>query len=182
MLAEIMIPVIIFFMAVFFAMGSGIMVVCAKNPVHSALWMVSTLFSTAIIYLLLHFDFIAAIQIIVYAGAIMMLIVYVIMLTSVDEEVRRRYKTKLYQIVGIAFVFIIFVEMVKMGSSHLTGWEGLEWKHIPETFGSVRYIAHELFSKYVFPFEVVSILLLAAIAGSVVLAKKDKKNQGDTNA
>lgn len=176
MLAELMIPVIIFFMAVFFAMGSGVMVVCSKNPVHSALWMVSTLFSTAIIYLILQFDFIAAIQVIVYAGAIMMLIVYVIMLTSVDEEVRRKYRLKLYQIVGLAFIVIIFVELVKTGSSHLTGWEGLDWKHIPETFGSVKYIAHQLFSKYVFPFEVVSVLLLAAIAGSVVLAKKDKKD------
>ena len=175
MLAELMIPVIIFFMAVFFAMGSGIMVVCSKNPVHSALWMVSTLFSTAIIYLLLNFDFIAAIQVIVYAGAIMMLIIYVIMLTSIDDEIKRKYKLRLYQIVGIAFVVIIFIEALKAGASHLTGWEGLDWKHIPETFGSVKYIAYQLFSKYVFPFEVTSIMLLAAIAGAVVLAKKEKK-------
>jgi NADH-quinone oxidoreductase subunit J len=182
MLGQIMVPVIIFFMAVAFAMGSGIMVVCSKNPVHSALWMVSTLFSTAIIYLLLGFDFVAAIQVIVYAGAIMMLIVYVIMLTSLDEEVRKKYKLKLYQLVGIAFVVIFFIEALKMGTNVLSGWEGLEWKHIPVEFGTVKYIAYQLFSKYVFPFEVISILLLAAIAGSVFLAKKDKKNQGDTNA
>ena len=182
MVAQLMIPVIIFFIAVVFAMGSGIMVVCSKNPVHSALWMVSTLFSTAVIYLILGFDFIAAIQVIVYAGAIMMLIVYVIMLTTLDQEIKKKYRIRLYQIVGIAFIIIFMVEAVKMGCSHLSGWEGLAWKKIPEVFGSVRYIAHQLFSKYVFPFEVISVLLLAAIAGSVVLAKKDKKNQGDTNA
>ncbi len=176
MLAEIMIPVIIFFMAVVFAMGSGVMVVCAKNPVHSALWMVSTLFSTAVIYLILGFDFIAAIQVIVYAGAIMMLIIYMIMLTAIEDEIKRKYKLRLFQIVGIAFVVIFFVEAVKMGASHLTGWEGLAWQHIPEKFGSIKYIAYQLFSKYVFPFEVTSILLLAAIAGAVVLAKKEKKN------
>ena len=175
MLAELMIPVIIFFIAVFFAMGSGIMVVCSKNPVHSALWMVSTLFSTAVIYLLLNFDFIAAIQIIVYAGAIMMLIVYVIMLTSLDDEIKRKYKFKLYQMAGILFVVIIFIETLKSGAVHLAGWEGLAWHKIPETFGSVKYIAYQLFSKYVFPFEVISVMLLAAIAGAVVLAKKEKK-------
>jgi len=167
--------VIIFFMAVVFAMGSGIMVVCVKNPVHSALWMVSTLLSTAIIYVILAFDFIGAIQIIVYAGAIMMLIVYVIMLTRVEEEIKRKYRLRLFQMVGIALIIIFFIEAMKMGMVKLSGWEGLAWKTIPERFGSIKYIAYQLFTKYVFPFEVISIVLLAAIAGAVVLAKKDKK-------
>ncbi len=168
--------VIIFFMAIVFAMGSGIMVVCARNPVHSALWMVSTLFSTAVIYLLLEFDFIAAIQIIVYAGAIMMLIIYVIMLTSIEEDLKKKIKIQLSAIVGVAFVVILFIQTMLSGCSKLIGWEGLDYKKIPETFGGVKYIAYELFSKYLLPFEVTSLLLLAAIAGAVVLAKKDKKN------
>ena len=169
--------VIIFFIAVVFAMGSAIMVVGAKNPVHSALWMVSTLFCTAVIYLLLGFDFLAAIQVIVYAGAIMMLIVYVIMLTSIEEEIKRKYKLKLFQIVGIAFIVIFFIQAVRYGMVPLHGWEGLCWKEIPERFGSVNYVALKLFTKYVFPFELVSVLLLAGIAGAVYLAKKEKNKE-----
>ncbi len=170
--------VIIFFMAVVFAMGSAIAIICVKNPVHSALWMVSTLFCTAVIYLLLGFDFLAAIQVIVYAGAIMMLIVYVIMLTSIEEEIKKRYRLRLFQIVGIFFIVIFFIQAVKYGMVHLTGWEGLDWKTIPERFGSVNYIAYKLFTKFVLPFEVVSVLLLAGIAGAVYLAKKEK-NKGE---
>ncbi len=170
--------VIIFFMAVVFAMGSAIMIVCSKNPVHSALWMVSTLFCTAVIYLILGFDFLAAIQVIVYAGAIMMLIVYVIMLTSIEEEIKKKYKLRLFQIVGIAFVIIFFVQSIKYGMVNLFGWTGLAWKTIPERFGSINYVAYELFTKYVLPFEVISILLLAGIAGAVYIAKKEK-NKGE---
>ncbi len=166
--------VIIFFIAVVFAMGSAIMIVCAKNPVHSALWMVSTLFCTAVIYLLLGFDFLAAIQVIVYAGAIMTLIIYVIMLTSIEEEIKRKYKLRLFQIVGIAFVVIFFVQAVRYGMVPLHGWMGLAFRSIPERFGSTNYVAYMLFTKYVLPFELISVLLLAGIAGAVYLAKKKK--------
>lgn len=164
---------LVFLGAGFLSILASVLVITRKNPIHSALFMVLTFLCVAVLYLLLHSQFIAIIQVVVYAGAIVMLIVFVIMLLDLEEELRRGLKIVYSKVIGsflaLLFLLAIFYSVVAKSPTGKLGVYGLDkMKTSTKTFGEV------LFTQYLFPFEVVSILLVAAIIGAVVLSKRRK--------
>lgn len=160
---------IIFFILAGVALVSGVLVVFQRHPLRSALWLIVNFFAVAGLYLLAHAEFIAAIQIIVYAGAIMVLFLFVIMLLNLrlPEEVGKfpHIGQKILGIVLAGFVALLAV----YGFSQAKLPPAKEAAAIP--LGNTEAIARSLFTDYLLPFEVTSVLLLVAIVGAVVLAK-----------
>jgi NADH-quinone oxidoreductase subunit J len=154
------------------ALVSGALVVFQKHPLRSALWLILNFFAVAGIYLLAHAEFIAAIQVIVYAGAIMVLFLFVIMLLNIRQpEAEPKIPfigQKLGGIVLAAFTGLILVYGVTRAA--LTSG-----KTMAPGLGNTESIARSLFTDYLLPFEVTSVLLLVAIVGAVVLAKSRLK-------
>jgi len=156
------------------AVGSGLLLVISRNPVHSALYLIVTLFSLSGLFALLNAHFLAVIQILVYAGAIMVLFLFVIMLLnlkSVKSEFEKLFSLKILG--GGAAVLMLFeiIFLISKGSSMgLQGQESLE--SIALGGGNTEMIGKLLFTEYLLPFEITSILLIVAIIGAVVLAKK----------
>jgi NADH-quinone oxidoreductase subunit J len=159
---------IIFFLLAATALISGIMVVIQVNPVRSALFLVLNFFALAGIYLLANAQFIAAIQIIVYAGAIMVLFLFVIMLLNLRQPEEGGAQLHLGQkIIGsslataTAALVIYTIVKIKLPPGRPA---------VPD-FGSTEMVAKSLFTDYLLPFEVTSILLLVAVVGAVILAR-----------
>jgi NADH-quinone oxidoreductase subunit J len=168
---------ILFFIFAAVAIGGAVGVVASPSPVASLLFMVTTLASTAGIFVLLEAHFLAAVQIMVYAGAIMVLFLFVIMLLNLGHEYQRDIRGKVAMIIGFAVTGLMGGLLVhQLGS----GTAGLETSLGPGDAidaallekGAVGAIAHPLFTDYVVPFELTGILLLVAIVGALVLAKK----------
>jgi NADH-quinone oxidoreductase subunit J len=151
---------------------SAIVMVAKRNPVHSALFLVVVLFCVAGIYLLLGAEFLAAIQVIVYAGAIMVLFLFVIMLINVEQEARRGGGGRLLlKACGMVVTGILLLVLVTAGGFKAMEGYGARGQEA-EAVSNTGQIAEALFTEYVLPFEVTSILLLAAIVGAIVLARK----------
>jgi len=158
---------ILSFLAIMFAL----MVVFSRNPVNSVLYLVMTFFCIAGHYLLMNAQFLAIVHIVVYAGAIMVLFLFVIMLMNLNEdtEPQRTQITKI--IAGVAGGLLLFV---LVGS--LKGTEQLQLKSYGASqIGLVKNLGKVLFKEFLFPFEIASILLLAALVGSIMIGKKDIK-------
>jgi len=163
---------ILFFILGAMALVSGGLVVFQKHPLRSALWLIVNFFAVAGIYLLAHAEFIAAIQVIVYAGAIMVLFLFVIMLMNIrqPEETPKIpfIGQKLAGIILAGFTGLILIYAVNR--SQLAAG-----KEMVPGLGNTESIARSLFTDYLLPFEVTSVLLLVAIVGAVVLAKSKLK-------
>jgi NADH-quinone oxidoreductase subunit J len=161
----------LFFLFGILALGAGVGMLTARSPVNSALWLVLNLFSVACLYLTLHASFLAIIQILVYAGAIMVLFLFVIMLLNLTElpEIGR-LPWKRIGAFGLG--------MIVLAQIFYTVSVGLEIAPKPVSVaeaaqqGSVSQVGRELFTTYALPLEVTGILLLAATVGAVLLAKK----------
>lgn len=153
------------------AVISGILVISCRNPINNALSLIMTFFCLATLYVMLDAPFMAAIQIIVYAGAIMVLIVFVIMLLNLRTEAGRRstHAIVVGSLVGLA-ILIQTVFMISRGG--VTGGKGELTADIIQRVGHTELIGKAIYTEFLLPFEVTSILLLAAIVGAVVLAKK----------
>lgn len=153
------------------AVLSSILVVTCKNPINSALSLVMTFFCLATFYVMLDAPFMAATQVIVYAGAIMVLIVFVIMLLNVKAESGKRgsHAVVAGSIVG---VFTLFMTCWFLLNGSMSGQHGAMTKESIVQSGHVELIGKALFTDFLLPFEVTSLLLLAAIVGAVILAKK----------
>jgi NADH-quinone oxidoreductase subunit J len=149
----------------------SIMVVTCKNPINSALSLVMTFFCLATFYVMLDAPFMAVTQVIVYAGAIMVLIVFVIMLLNVKEEASRKGTHAVLG--GSALgVFTLFLTCWFLIKGSVTGPVGPMDHAMVIKQGHVEMIGKALFTDFLLPFEITSILLLAAIVGAVILAKK----------
>lgn len=152
------------------AIASGIVTISSKNPIVSAVSLVFHFFMLAGLYLTLNAQFIAITQILVYAGAIMILVVFVIMLLNLGNEEKFKEKINIRRvfacIIGVAFALQMSLAFLSVPFSSSMP----ESKAVSQ--GTVNAIGTELFTNYLFPFEAVSILLLVAILGAVVLAKK----------
>ena len=147
----------------------GIAVITRKNPVHSALALIVALLAQASIYLMLYAPFVAGVQIILYAGGIMVLFLFVIMLVSIDRSIKERQFNSQWIAGTIAATALggLFVAVYTKGSSlfpdHALG--------IVEN-DNTQNVATMLYGQYMFAFEIASLLLLVAIIGAVVMAKK----------
>ncbi|MBT0664824.1 NADH-quinone oxidoreductase subunit J [Geobacter pelophilus] len=150
---------------------SGIMVVTCRNPINSALSLILTFFCIATLYVTLDAPFMAAIQVLVYAGAIMVLIVFVIMLLNIRSEAGKRY-THAGIIGTVAGVLLLITTFSFLNNSTLTGVRGLVTTDVVNKVGHTELIARSMFTDFLLPFEITSILLLVAIIGAVILSKK----------
>ncbi len=171
------------------AVVSALLCITQKNPVASALWLVSTMFALAGIFVLLNAQFIAAIQVLVYAGAVMVLFLFVIMLLHVGREasdLRGAGGRTAALVIGLVLLGELFL-LSKVSPGSLAGLSGraggagspleafpagLAGQAAPASVGVVGAIARPLFQTYLIPFEITSVLLLAAAVGAVVLAKR----------
>ena len=162
-----MIP-ILFFLFAAVAIASGIMMIVHRNPIYCALFLILTLFAVAGLYVLLNAPFIAAVHIIVYAGAIMVLFLFVIMLLDIKSESARQRPGGLLRVLSIVVSGVLFAELVLFLRSGTTNPPLIEGDL---KIGSTKEIGNLLFTEYLFPFEITSVLLLSAIIGSVILAK-----------
>jgi NADH-quinone oxidoreductase subunit J len=153
------------------AIVSGILVVKCRNPINSALSLILTFFCLATFYVMLDAPFMAAIQVIVYAGAIMVLIVFVIMLLNLrtDTGVRYTHAVAVGSIIGVLTLVEILYFFTRSG---LTGMQGGLNKELIEQIGHTELIGRSMFTEFLLPFEITSLLLLVAIIGAVVLAKR----------
>jgi NADH-quinone oxidoreductase subunit J len=151
------------------SVAAALGVVLAQNPVHSALSLVLTLFLIAVGYVALQAHLVAALQIIVYAGAVMVLFLFVIMLLNLQPDPDE--KPHLMQKLGAALLGSA-VAIVIAGAA-IEG-AGASMATLDETFGSTRALAAVLFRDYLVAFELTSVLLLVAVVGAVVLAKRDE--------
>ena len=173
-----MLALILFFIFAALCVGGAINLLVQKHPINSALSLIVVMGSLALIYLLLGAEFVAAVQIIVYAGAVMVLFVFVIMLLNAGEEERLPHKSRVATMLGVP-ALIIGLGIGAAFVSHITGVDrvaigGPEIMNGSEVFGNPQAIGQLLFSKYLLPFEVTSVLILIAIMGAVVLARREE--------
>jgi NADH-quinone oxidoreductase subunit J len=162
--------VVIFLVFAIIAVVCAINVVVQTHPISSAISLIGVMGSLAILYLLLGAEFIAAAQVIVYAGAIMVLFVFVIMLLNAGAEVRKG-RSLVVQLLGVPLLIALlgllafFVQRIYKPEVlvHFGGFQG----------GSAQAVGRALFGQYLLPFEVTSILILIAIVGAIVLARKE---------
>lgn len=147
---------------------SALMVVTSKNPVYSVLWLIVTFFTISGHYILLNAQFLAVVNIIVYAGAIMVLFLFVIMLMNLNKDTEPQ-KSKWLKLVGalaggcLLLVLVAALRKTDMGMAQIG--EG--------DIGLIQNLGKELFSNYVVPFEISSILFLSAMVGAVILGKRE---------
>ena len=153
------------------AIGCGLAVVAQRNPLYSAISLIGVFISLACLYVMLAAPFIAAVQVIVYAGAIMVLVVFVIMLLNVEQEERGRQRLKFLVPTAVALAAVLIAEVAFILVSVQQ-----EFRVTPTTAASdvgVTYsIGSQLFTRYLLPFEITSILLLMAIVGAMTLARR----------
>ncbi|KPL00089.1 MAG: hypothetical protein AMJ91_05375 [candidate division Zixibacteria bacterium SM23_73_3] len=164
--------ILIFSILAIVAVVCSIMVICQKNPVASALFLIATMVSLAMLFLLLNAPFLAVIQIIVYAGAIMVLFLFVIMLLNLRRDEFGPEKRRAQRFFGILFVFLLLIGMVTVIEVGIFGSKSTETVSEATAPAGVEPLAQLLFTKYLFPFELASVLLLVAIVGAVVMAKR----------
>ncbi len=162
---------LIFLGAAFGSILASFLVVTRKNPIHSALFLVLTFLCVSVLYLLLYSQFIAIIQVVVYAGAIVMLIVFVIMLLDLEQELRSGLKLFYSKVIG-GLLMVLFL----LGILYSVVWKSPTGKVGPYTpdkvSANVKAVGEMLFTQYLFPFEIISVLLVAAIVGAVILSKR----------
>lgn len=153
------------------AVVSAVIMITRRNPIKSVLFLVVNFFSISAIYLLLRAQFIAIIQVLVYAGAIMVLFLFVIMLLNLQDESKLTENLTYKKLTAILLTILLFALL------SITIYFGFLGKYTlisadAEKLGTVENIGRELYINFSFPFEVVSFILLAAIIGAIVLAKK----------
>jgi NADH-quinone oxidoreductase subunit J len=152
------------------ALFSALMVVTSKNPVYSVLWLIVTFFTISGHYILLNAQFLAIVNIIVYAGAIMVLFLFVIMLMNLSKSSEPQ-KSKLLKFAGgIAGGCLLLVMVAALRDTEISQKSALV---NTGDIGLIKTLGKELFSTYVVPFEISSILFLSAMVGAVVVGKKE---------
>ena len=157
------------------AMGSALLCITRRNPVASALWLVVTLFALAAMFVLLDAQFIAALQVLVYAGAIMVLFLFVIMLLNLGRPGPTDIKGPIGLALAAVLAGLLLLELRVLGQAPPPDAIQLPAGTVAELQvrqGMVGAVANPLFEAYLIPFEIASLLLLAAIVGAVVLAKR----------
>ncbi len=165
-------PDILFYVFAALTLLCGVLVVAnpfSRNPVTSAMFLVLTIVSLAGLFVLLHAFFLAAVQVLVYAGAVMVLFLFVIMLLDLREEERRKFSRfgVITGVIAVSGLTALTVHTLWTGVSAGTASAPLE--------GITRPLGKALFTQYLLPFEIVSLLLLVAMVGVILLSKKDLK-------
>lgn len=161
---------ILFFLVAFLAVSSAVYFVFAKNPLYAILSLIVTMFSISGMYILLNAQFLAIIQIIVYAGAIMVLFLYILMMLNLNKEDESK-KNNALKFVGVFTAGLLLIGILGV-------FRGVQQNHVvvenvDKGVGLTKNLGRLLFNEYVLPFELASILILAGIVGAVLIGKKD---------
>ena len=161
---------ILFYALSAFAIISAIMVLVSKNPIHSVLWLILVFFAISGHYILLNAQFLAIVNIIVYAGAIMVLFLFVIMLMNVkqENEFKKHLLVKFIGVLSGGSFLVLLVALVKQ-TVQLQGQKVLLKEG---NIGLIHPLGKALFTDYVVPFEISSVLFLSALVGAVIIGKK----------
>ena len=163
--------VYLFYFLSFLAILCGLMVILEKNPIHSVLYLVITFFAIAGHYILLNAQFLAAVHIIVYAGAIMVLFLFVIMLLNLNKETEphKSIAWKFAAVISAGILLIVLIGAMRQTNALPAP------VMIDANIGLVKNLGKVLFKQFLLPFEIASILFLAAMVGAVMLGKRDIK-------
>ena len=168
-----MLDTALFYIFAALALGGGILTVTRRSPVHSALWLITSLLGVAGLYLLQKAEFLAGVQIILYVGGIMVLFLFVIMLVNLEvASHEKRFNSQKW--IAAACVLAMSLQaawFVAQGAGRFKLAQASA-AVAPEGLGNTEQISRVLFTQYLLPFELASILLLVAIIGAVVMAKK----------
>lgn len=169
--------ILLFYAFAALAVGSALLIVAFRNPVHSALALVTTLFALAALFVTLEAYFLAAVQIIVYAGAIMVLFLFVIMLLNLGHPEAVEPSTGRYRKLAVVLLVALLALQVTSMAVRQAGGEAA----VPDAGmldDNIPYIGKLLYTDYAFPFEIVSMILLVALIGVVVLVKRMPRADG----
>jgi NADH-quinone oxidoreductase subunit J len=160
----------VFYFLSFLAILCALMVVVSKNPIHSVLYLILTFFAIAGHYVLLNAQFLAAVHVIVYAGAIMVLFLYVIMMLNLnaDVEPQKSKWLKFAATISGGILMIVLVGALRASADGLPAGNG-------QPVGMIKTLGQTLYNEFMLPFEISSILFLVAMVGAVMLGKKEIK-------
>lgn len=159
---------ILFWIFSILGIAGGVGLILHRNPVYSALSLILNFFCIAGLYLTLQAEFLAIIQILVYAGAIMVLFLFVIMLLNLSDEPKQaRFSLSQVTATILSLVFLVQMLISFLGYPSIENFSQAEF-----AFNSTESIGMLLMTKYLFPFEMISVVLIAALIGAVVIAKK----------
>lgn len=175
--------VFVFLVSALVILTGALGVILRSNPVHAALSLVQTLFGVAVLFIAQNANFLAAVQVIVYAGAIVVLFLFVIMLLGVDKAEDLRTdplggQRPMAAIAGVGFFGLIIASIVR-GANVVTGERSVGGPLETAEEPNLTRLAKSLFTDYVFAFEVTSVLLVIAVVGAVILARRPDKPGSD---
>jgi NADH-quinone oxidoreductase subunit J len=163
---------IVFYILAAITLGTGVLTVLSRNPVHSAVYMIICFFSISGHFLLLNALFLAVINVVVYAGAIMVLLLFTLMLMNLSEqhEPKKKIISRIAAVISASLMALVLLAALIKSSPVIETYkaEGLDYQ-------SVSVIGQVLLDEYLVPFEFASILLIAAMIGAVLISKKEKK-------
>lgn len=159
----------VFYFLSFVAILSALMVVFSRNPVHSVLYLIITFFCIAGHYVLLNAEFLAVVHVIVYAGAIMVLFLYVIMMLNLNKESEPHKSTLLKVVATICAGLLIVVLIGSLKGTELM----IAQQPTDSSTGLVKNLGKVMFNEFLLPFEITSVLLLAAMVGAIMLGKSE---------
>lgn len=169
---------ITFVVAAAIVVSGAVGVVFMRNPVHSALCLVMTLFGIAVLFIEENAQFLAAVQIIVYAGAIVVLFLFVIMLLGVDRNERIAAENSGAQRIGAVVLGVaVLVEVILLGTGHWVTGAHSQAGSLTSSTSNVGVLGKSLFTTYLLPFEVTSALLIVAVLAAVVLARRHEGHE-----
>ena len=173
---------VVFVLASLMAVVGAVGVVVRRNPVHAAMSLVLTLFGIAVIFVQQGAHFLAAVQVIVYAGAIVVLFLFVIMLLGVDQAEDLTIEPLTVQrplaaVIGVAMVGLLTGAVLTSDNAVLKSGAGLSSPTLDSPDANVKELAGSIFGDHVFAFEITSILLLVAVVGTVILARRLPKEE-----
>ena len=160
-------PAAIFYILAALIVGSGVMVVTLKNVFHSLLFLVLCFFSVAGIYVLLHAEFVAAVQVLIYVGAVTVLLIFAIMMTA---KIYSPSVRQLNEQVTPGLIIVGAILIVTLWAMSKTAWNVSQDVLAAQ---STSVIGKSLLTTYVLPFEVVSIVLITALIGAIIIARRD---------
>lgn len=149
----------------------SVLVITRRNPVHSVMWMLLLFFHIASLYLFLNAEFMAAIQVIVYAGAILVLFLFVVLLLNLREEIQTNRFVSSWPAAFAIAVALLFSTISAL-KSFVPGPTGEYSVKMIREYTHTKVIGQVLYTDFIFPFEIASLILLVAIIGAIVLAKK----------
>ncbi len=165
---------LLFFYFALVVIGLGLRIVTAKNPVHSVLLMLVLFFHMAGLYLLLNAEFLAAVQVIVYAGAILVLYLFVLFLVNLREEVKVSPFIQKGRWLGIAGAVALFITFLRGVFSFSLGPHGQYTIEKIQQMTHTKAMGEAVYTTYILPFEIAGIILLVAVIGGLAMAKREK--------